>query len=172
MSALLAFALAAPSHATNMNPPRAVRVETTVNASAADVWRAWSTSEGAMEFFGPKANIQLAIGGPYEIYFDPADDRQGTKGLKILSYLPQEMISFQWNAPPDMPTVRNGGTWVAMQMSPIDATHTKVALTHLGFQDGEEWERAFLFFTGAWNIVLKRFERRFKEGPIDWSKEK
>lgn len=61
----------------------------------AEVWRVWTTSKGAEEFFAEKANIQLAIGGPYEIQFDPKDERSGTKGLKILSYSPNEMISFQ-----------------------------------------------------------------------------
>ncbi len=34
---------------------RAVRVEGTVNAPVAEVWRVWTTSEGAEEFFrGPR----------------------------------------------------------------------------------------------------------------------
>ena len=97
-------------------PQRAVRVEATIQAPLSEVWRVWTTSQGAEEFFAEKANIRLAIGGPYEIQFDPKDERAGTKGLKILSYAPGEMISFQWNAPPEYPEVRNGGTWVVVQM--------------------------------------------------------
>jgi hypothetical protein len=77
---------------------RVVRVDGTVNAPLSEVWRVFTTSEGAQEFFAEKANIRVAIGGPYEIQFDPTDERSGTKGLKILSYAPEEMISFQWNA--------------------------------------------------------------------------
>src|ERR1700726_4990716 len=84
--------------AAGTSPARAVRVEATVKAPVAEVWRVWTTSEGAKEFFAEKANIRLAIGGPYEIQFDPQDERSGTKGLKILSYAAEEMISFQWNA--------------------------------------------------------------------------
>lgn len=93
-------------------PARAVRVEATVDAPVAEVWRLWTTSQGDEEFFAQQANIQLAIGGPYEIQFDPKDETSGTKGLKILSCAPGEMISFQWNAPTEYPEVRNGGTWV------------------------------------------------------------
>jgi hypothetical protein len=39
--------------------------------------------------------MQLVCWCRYEIYFDPKDERKGTKGLKILSYAPEEMISFQ-----------------------------------------------------------------------------
>ena len=97
---------------------RWVRVEMTVKAPVAEVWRVWTTSEGAEEFFAEKANIRLAIGGPYEIQFDPKNEQSGTKGLKILSYAPEEMISFQWNAPTEYPEVRTGGTWVVVQMRP------------------------------------------------------
>src|ERR1700756_5794764 len=93
-------------------PARAVRVEATVDAPVSEVWRLWTTSQGAEEFFAQQANIELAIGGPYEIQFDPKDETSGTKGLKILSYMPEEMISFQWNAPTEYPEVRKGGTWV------------------------------------------------------------
>jgi hypothetical protein len=41
---------------------RAVRVEGTVNAPVEQVWRVFTTSAGAEEFFAQKANIGLAIG--------------------------------------------------------------------------------------------------------------
>jgi uncharacterized protein YndB with AHSA1/START domain len=150
---------------------RVVRVEGSVNAPVSEVWRVWSTSEGAEEFFAEKANIGLAIGGPYEIQFDPKDERSGTKGLKILSYVPQEMISFQWNAPPEFPEVRNGGTWVVVEMHPVDAYKTHVTITHLGWKDGPEWDRAYLHFQRGWSELMNRLEKRFTDGPIDWSKQ-
>jgi uncharacterized protein YndB with AHSA1/START domain len=136
--------------AAGTSPARAVRVEATVKAPVAEVWRVWTTSEGAKEFFAEKANIRLAIGGPYEIQFDPQDERSGTKGLKILSYAAEEMISFQWNAPPEMPEVRNGGTWVVVQMRPEGTDRTRVTLTHLGWKEGAEWNRALVRFTRGW----------------------
>jgi hypothetical protein len=76
----------------NLNPlavekesARAVRVEVTIDAPVSEVWRLWTTPQGAEEFFAQKANIGLAIGGPYEIQFDPRDETSGTKGLKVLS---------------------------------------------------------------------------------------
>ena len=55
------------------SPGRWVRVDGTVKAPVTDVWRVFTTSKGAEEFFAQKANIQLAIGGPYEIQFDPTN---------------------------------------------------------------------------------------------------
>lgn len=152
--------------------PRAVRVEALVNAPVKQVWRVWTTSVGAQEFFAEKANIRLAIGGPYEIQFDPKDEHSGTKGLKILAYTPEEMIAFQWNAPPQFPHVRDGATWVVVQMRPEGANGTWVTLQHLGWQDGPEWDAALVHFERGWSELMKRLQRRFEEGPVDWTKER
>jgi uncharacterized protein YndB with AHSA1/START domain len=150
---------------------RLVRVEGDVNGPVSEVWRVFTTSEGAEEFFAQKANIKLAIGGAYEIQFDPNDERSGTKGLKILSYAPEEMISFQWNAPPQFPEVRNGGTWVVVEMHPIDAYRTHVTISHLGWKKGAEWDQAYGHFQRGWSELMGRLEKRFTDGPIDWSKQ-
>jgi uncharacterized protein YndB with AHSA1/START domain len=163
----------------NLNPlavekesARVVRVEATIDAPVSEVWRLWTTSQGAEEFFAQKANIGLAIGGPYEIQFDPRDETSGTKGLKVLSYVPKEMISFQWNAPTEYPEVRNGGTWVVVQMRPEGAQRTHVTVTHLGWKQGPEWDRAYDHFVQGWGDLMKRLERRVGDGPIDWNKER
>jgi uncharacterized protein YndB with AHSA1/START domain len=150
---------------------RMLRVEGDINTPVSEAWRVFTTSEGAEEFFAEKANIGLAIGGPYEIQFDPKDERSGTKGLKILSYAPEEMISFQWNAPPQLPEVRNGGTWVVVEMRPIDAYRTHVTITHLGWKDGPGWDQAYVHFQRGWSELMNRLQKRFTDGPIDWSKQ-
>jgi uncharacterized protein YndB with AHSA1/START domain len=158
--------------ATPTGPGRVVRVEADIDAPVSSVWRVFTTSQGAEEFFAQKANIGLAIGGPYEIQFDPNDERSGTRGLKILSYAPEEMISFQWNAPPEMPEVRSGGTWVVVEMHPVDVYKTHVTITHLGWKDGPEWDRAYVHFQRGWSELISRLEKRFTDGPINWSAQK
>jgi uncharacterized protein YndB with AHSA1/START domain len=160
-----------PAAVASAASERVVRVEGNVAAPVSDVWRVWTTSEGAEEFFAQKANIKLAIGGPYEIQFDPADERSGTKGLKILSYAPDETISFQWNAPTEFPEVRNGGMWVVAQMRPVDAYTTHVTITHLGWKRGPEWDKAYAHFQRGWSELMDRLQKRFTDGPIDWSKQ-
>ncbi|HVP73732.1 MAG TPA: hypothetical protein VMS30_08340, partial [Phycisphaerales bacterium] len=50
-----------------------IEVMETVAAPLADAWRSWSTSAGAMEFFAPHAEIEPHPGGPFEIWFMPAN---------------------------------------------------------------------------------------------------
>jgi hypothetical protein len=56
-----------------------------------------------------------------------------------------------------------------MRAQGVDRTH--VTVTHLGWKEGPEWDRAFVHFTQGWGDLMKRLERRFTDGPIDWSKE-
>jgi len=149
---------------------RMIRKEMAVSASLREVWDAWTTREGVQTFFAPDANIELAIGGPFEMLFvsDAPAGSQGSEGCKILSYLPDVMLSFSWNAPPEYPTVRGQHTWVVVQLEagPVDTILVKLA--HLGWKAGDEWDQVFEYFNRAWSLVLARLAHRFSHGPIDW----
>lgn len=146
-----------------------------VDSSAEEVWRLWATSAGAMEFFAPKAVIGDAVGGPYELYFDLDDERQGTKGLRLLEFGPPDSIAFEWNAPPDMPEVRKHPARVLVSSAPAPGKKRMVTLRHQLIApksaDPAEWKRAHAFFDRAWAVVMERFARRLETGPLDWSKE-
>ena len=92
--------------------------------------------------------------------------------MTVLAFTPAESISFKWNAPPDMPVVRKTGTWVVVRLErgPKDKG-TRVVLINDGYKKGPEWDRALAYFDKAWELVMRRLERRFSTGPIDWSKE-
>ena len=49
---------------------RSLIKETEVAASSSAVWAAWASNDGIASWWGPAAsNIELRIGGPYEIIF-------------------------------------------------------------------------------------------------------
>jgi uncharacterized protein YndB with AHSA1/START domain len=50
---------------------RDLMYETTVKGDLATVWRAWTTAEGLCEFFSKQAEVELRIGGLYELAFAP-----------------------------------------------------------------------------------------------------
>jgi uncharacterized protein YndB with AHSA1/START domain len=150
---------------------RTIRKESLVPAPRGQVWQAWTTGEGARTFFAPRAKVNLAIGGPYEMLFDldaPPGSR-GSEGCKVLSYLPQEMLSFSWNAPPRFPELRRERTWVVVDFRPFGSEQSWVGLAHLGWGEGEAWDQVFDYFDQAWDVVLQRLVNRFTRGPIDWS---
>lgn len=147
-----------------------IRKEITLSATVDAVWEAWTTEKGVTRFFAPAARVELAIGGKFEMLFDPtAPERlQGSEGCRILSFIPHEMISFTWNAPPSMPKVRKEKTWVVLFFRESEEGKTTLSLVHLGWQPGDEWQNALRYFDHAWETVLARLQYSFQQGPINW----
>ena len=108
-----------------------------VDVPIKEVWRKWTTEEGLKTFLVKDCEVELKIGGAFEMYFNPdaPPGSQGSEGCKILSFLPEKMLSFSWNAPPTIPTIRALGdmAWVVVFFEEINSNRTKVELNHLGF---------------------------------------
>ena len=120
------------------NPERVITAGIDVPSSPADVWRAWTTKEGAEAFFAPRCNIDLKPGGPYEMLFDLDAERgkQGGEGMLVLAVQPQRMLAFTWNAPPSMPSVRGQMTHVVVRLLETEKGETRVTLRHDGWGEG------------------------------------
>jgi uncharacterized protein YndB with AHSA1/START domain len=89
--------------------------------------------------------------------------------MRILAIQPGKMLSFTWNAPPTLPTVRGQRTHVVVHLYPTGDRQTHVTLTHDGFGEGDEWDQAYAYFLRAWpRVVLPRLVYRFTHGPLDW----
>lgn len=150
---------------------RIIKAEIVVAATPERVWDAWTTEAGVKSFFAPACNIDIRVGGPYEILFDldAAPGEKGGEGVKILAVQPPKMLSFTWNAPPHLPNVRQQHTHVVVRLNPVGNAQTQVTLHHDGWGEGEEWGQAFAYFSRAWpDVVLPRLKYRFAVGPVDW----
>lgn len=133
-----------------------------MGAPAADVWWAWTTSEGMASWWARDSWIELRRGGPFELYFLGNKPRglQGSEDCRILSYVPQEMLSFTWNFPPSIPEIRFEHTWVVLRIAKSGASETRVTLDQLGWQSGPAWRRGYAYFDDAWGSVLRRLHDR------------
>lgn len=135
---------------------RSVVREVDVAAPAIEAWMAWTSGEQIDAWWGPHAtNIDLRIGGPFEIRFDPdaPPGRQGSEGCQFLAYVPGEMISFTWNAPPHL-ALRETNTWVVVTFSDSGPGQARVRLVHTGFLEGPDWDAYLTYFESAWAHVL------------------
>ncbi len=150
---------------------RSIRAEAIVPAPRSEVWRAWTTEDGARTFFAPRCRIDLRLDGAYEMYFDLEDapGKQGGEGMRLLAIQPEEMLSFTWNAPPELPKVRPQKTHVVVRLYDEGGDRTWVALLHDGWGAGAEWDAAHAYFQRVWGqVVLRRLVHRFEAGPLDW----
>ena len=153
-----------------MPEERRIVKEVVVKAPPEAVFKAWSTSEGIATFFAPEANVQARPDGAFEIYMNPYA-QPGLKGadhMRVLAVQENRMISFTWNAPPHLPQARAQRTFVTVRMQP-EGPDTRVRLTHAGWGDGGEWDQAYAYFDRAWGNVMANLQKRFVEGPRDWT---
>jgi uncharacterized protein YndB with AHSA1/START domain len=168
---LLLLALLKTSSQPDQLSDQSIQVRKEVNAGIAEVWRAWTTKEGIVSFLAPDCNIEFRVGGAYEMFFNPTakPGQKGGEGVKILAIEPEKMLSFTWNAPPSLPDVRKQWTHVTVRFTALSDSKTLVSLTHDGWGEGEEWQKAFQYFSSAWrDVVFPRLNYRFENGPVDW----
>jgi len=137
--------------------------EVTVSSSVDRVWWAWTTSEGLATWWAKNSWIELRIGGPYELYFllDQRRGMQGSEGCRVLSFRPNEMLSFSWNFPPSIPEIRGEYGWIVLRFVRLGPSKTRVILDHLGWKKGRAWNAGRKYFDEAWTTVLQRFKTRF-----------
>jgi uncharacterized protein YndB with AHSA1/START domain len=150
----------------------AIELTTEVAAPLDSVWNVWTTEHGVTSFFARGAHIVLRMGGPYEIFFHPEAPvgQRGGEGLRVLSYVPRQMVSFEWNAEPELKRVNQHRTFVVVTMDSIGPGRTRVTLSHRGwYWDSADWRQAHAFFEKGWPMVLRNLRHRFDVGPIDWS---
>jgi uncharacterized protein YndB with AHSA1/START domain len=153
------------------DPLAPIHAETTVASGPHEVWQCWTTGAG-MKSFLTDAKVDLGIGGSFEIYFGPesAVGQRGSEGCTILSYEPESMLSFSWNAPPKFGSLREKRTWVVLHLEPYGGHATKVTLAHLGFAEQAAadpgnragWADIRAYFDDAWPSVLAALREHFE----------
>lgn len=134
---------------------RSIATSVIVPTDPQTAWSDWASAEALVQWWQPpEANIDLRVGGPFEILFstDGPEGERGSEGCRYLSYVPGEMISFTWNAPPTL-ALRSSNTWVVITFTALDHG-TEVRLVHTGFLEGPDWDAYMDYFRSAWEFVL------------------
>lgn len=145
--------------------PRMIRAETIVAAPVADVWAAWTTKAGLTAFFAADANVELRVGGPYELIMKPDNPpgQRGAEGCTVLAFVPEQMLAFTWNVPPTIPALReaNVHTQVVLTFEALGPQRTRVRLVNHGYGEGADWDAALAYFSKAWPFVLDNLTKHF-----------
>lgn len=138
-----------------VSEPR-ITVRRTVGMTPTEAFAFFTSSDAWAKAMGVESKIELAIGGPFEFYFGPnfPEGQRGSEGCQILSYLPGRMVSYSWNAPPSIPTTREKRSWVVVNFHPAGEANTEIELNHLGFGEGDDWDKTADYFERAWPSVL------------------
>jgi uncharacterized protein YndB with AHSA1/START domain len=150
---------------------RSLDKSVTIEATAEQAWDTWTTREGIVSFFAPDARVEARVGGAFHIYFDPTAEpgSRGADDMRFMALQPHRMLSFDWNAPPNLPQARQQRTFVIVRFEPVGERQTRVTLHHTGWGDGGEWDQAYAYFDRAWGHALANLKKRFESGPQDWT---
>jgi uncharacterized protein YndB with AHSA1/START domain len=166
-AAAIGSRLAASARAADVGDSgKMLRVEITVPASRAEVWKAFSTSEGLSTWLAPNSNVELKPGGEWMVHFPGGS----TGGGNIVSFVPGKEIVISALAPDQFPTVRAQRTTARFELED-HGTGTLVRLTQTGWKDGDEWYRAYEYLTAGNAQLLATLHKRFVSGPSDLSKQ-
>jgi uncharacterized protein YndB with AHSA1/START domain len=154
---------------------RVLQQSLVVPAATADVWTAFTTSEGFASWAAPVAFVDFRLGGYIESTYDP----KGTFGApgnirnEIVAYVPQRMLAIRnTQAPPstafDAPTFQKLHTVIFLE--PAGASATRVTIVQPGFGPGEKFDGVYTQFASGNAWSLQQLAKRFAEGPAKWTK--
>jgi uncharacterized protein YndB with AHSA1/START domain len=147
-------------------PETVLRIELTIPAPRAEVWKAFTTSDGLSTWLTPNATVDLRPGGEWTARFPGGSTGGGT----ILSFVPQQDLVLSALAPDSYPTVRAVRTTARFHFE-SRGDSTVVTLTQTGWKSGKEWDEAYEHLAVGNAELLATLRRRFRTGPIDWAKE-
>jgi uncharacterized protein YndB with AHSA1/START domain len=146
--------------------PKALIVEVTVPATQAEVWKAFTTSEGLSTWLTPGAVVDLREGGEWTAHYPGGHTGGGT----IVSFVPMREMTLRAMAPEQFPHVREERTTAKFEFVP-QRNATLVRLTQTGWKTGDEWDAAYAYLAKGNPELFEQLRRRFVSGPIDWKKE-
>jgi uncharacterized protein YndB with AHSA1/START domain len=151
-----------PAHADAPLAP--ITLTRIVDRPRSEVWQLLATAGGWKQFMNVEARIELHPTGAFELFFAPDNPagQRGSEGCTVLTCVPEELLSFSWNAPPQYAHARDLRTWVVIRLDEPAPGRTRVRLDHLGFAEQAaahedhraEWEATRAYFVRAWGSVL------------------
>jgi uncharacterized protein YndB with AHSA1/START domain len=154
--------------------------------SVEEAWNLWTTSNGIKKFFAPDCNVNLTLGGPYEIFFFPLKPygERGTDRSIVLSYIPRKMLYVEWGVPgwfeiQNSATQQFKRTFLVLFFSEgSNPNNSVIDFYHLGFGTGSDWQKVREYFDSpeGWKSIFKRLESYAETGKVtnwdslEWTK--
>jgi hypothetical protein len=85
-----------------------------------------------------------------------------------MAVMPHQLLSFSWNFPPSLPSLREQKTHVSVRFAP-EPQGTRLYFLQTGWANDPDWDKGYVYFREEWlALSLPRLQYRFVHGPIDW----
>ena len=149
-------ALAAP---TASDGTRYYQDSIVVAAPAAKLWEAFTVTDAYRKWAAPVSAVDFRLGGVIEASYDPNGHLGDPDNIKnmIVGYVPGRSLSFRnVQAPKLLPGGEvYGQTVKTLSFEPLDAGHTRVTVTGVGFAQGAAYDKLYAFFSAGDAEMLK-----------------
>jgi hypothetical protein len=94
------------------------------------------------------------------------------EGTRVLTFLPDELLSYRGSAPGKYPNVRKNGPWAVYAFEDAAGGKTRVRATYVGWeQRNEEYDGAYEHGKVAVDYVVNKLQERFDKGPTTWDED-
>ncbi len=146
---------------------RVLRTEAVVHADAKQVWRAFSTAQGASQWMAPVVALDFRTGGSMRTHYDPGlpIGAPGTIRLDILNVIENELVTYKVNLTERFPTkvrAEDQHLQEIVQLLPMRDGDTRVVATMVGWGNGPEWDETYAFFEKGNAYTMDRLVEMFE----------
>lgn len=131
-----------------------------VDAPVDVVWDSWTTASGLQTFFAPAAEIEATVPGTFAVRRAEGD---------AVALLAGAVVGLE---PESSMTLEPGpSSEVAVRFTSLADGRTRVTIVQRSEGPPGAQDPGAAMPPDAWAATFGRMERRFAEGPIDWSAE-
>ncbi|HYD45688.1 MAG TPA: SRPBCC domain-containing protein [Phenylobacterium sp.] len=157
---------------TEPSGDKVMQLSIVVPAPRAEVWRAFTTSEGYRSWATPLAAVDLRVDGIIETSY-LADAKLGAPDNiknQITAYVPERMIALRnVQSPPGFPCPKFREIAVTVELEDAGPAATKVIFTGVGYKPEPEFQTLYGHFEWGNAYSLAELKKRFETGPVDWA---
>ena len=141
-----------------MSKSRDIDIEIAIARPVREVYEAWLKPDLLESWLAYKAIVEPAVGGAYELFWDPAaTEENSTRGCRITELVPNSQISFSWKGPVQYAESTETLTQVFIRLEPKDGG-TLLRFVHTGWGFGPRWEEARLWQEEAWKAAIENLK--------------
>ncbi len=141
-----------------MSKARDIDIQVLIEQPVEHVYDAWLKPDLLERWLTCKAVVQPAVGGAYELYWEPEHpERNSTAGCRITDLVPNFEISFNWKGPAEYADVMGDRTQVFVRLEPRDGG-TLLRFVHTGWGAGARWEKARQWQAEAWKEAIENLK--------------
>lgn len=142
-----------------MSKMRDIDIQVVIANPAEQVFQAWLNPNLLERWLVHKANVEPAVGGAYELFWDEKNlELNSTRGCRITDIVRNRELSFSWRGPQPYSELMGDRTQVFIRLEPRGDEGTLLRFVHTGWGAGPEWERARQWQAQLWREAIENLK--------------